>query len=229
MVVRSKTLDINRLTFDVINYNIDNYTNENYNSRGELLDNNYIRIVVGPFENREEATEYYSGFNPATVFRDTGDAEVLYFIISAANLETFNSDRDPVRYLLFFREVYVYLKINRGSNNEENQDSLDRRRVKSWKPHIIFLTGKGYEVDTCTSGNDAIDMVKKEKNYDVIFLDEHMPGLSGIDTLRQIKEIKPDIPVVMITRARSIMEAAIGSKIADYLIKPVNPNQMRSH
>lgn len=95
------------------------------------------------------------------------------------------------------------------------------------KPHILFLTEKGYDVTTATNGRDALDLVQK-KEYDIIFLDENMPGLSGLETLMQIKNIRAEIPVVMITKseAEEIMEQAIGSKIADYLIKPVNPNQI---
>ena len=99
--------------------------------------------------------------------------------------------------------------------------------IEVLKPHIFFLREKGYEIDTCSNGNDTIDLVKQNQ-YDLIFLDEHMPGLSGIETLRLIKEARPEIPVVMITRSEEedIMEAAIGSEIADYLIKPVKPNQI---
>lgn len=95
------------------------------------------------------------------------------------------------------------------------------------KPHLIFLESKGYSVDSVTNGADAIDKAI-ENNYDIVFLDENMPGLSGLETLTKIKEIKPLIPVVMITKSEEelIMEEAIGSKIADYLIKPVNPNQI---
>jgi CheY-like chemotaxis protein len=99
--------------------------------------------------------------------------------------------------------------------------------IEILKPHILFLNEKGYDVDTCTNGTDTIDLVT-QNSYDVIFLDEHMPGMTGIDTLKIIKELKPDTPVVMITKSEEemIMEAAIGSKIADYLIKPVKPNQI---
>ncbi len=99
--------------------------------------------------------------------------------------------------------------------------------IEVLKPHILFLKEKGYDVDTCTNGIDTIDLVK-QNIYDIILLDEHMPGLSGITTLRRIKETRPDIPVVMITKSEEeeIMEAAIGSEIADYLIKPVKPNQI---
>ncbi len=95
------------------------------------------------------------------------------------------------------------------------------------KPHILFLEEKGYEVATVCSGQDAIDCCKDEY-FDVIFLDENMPGLSGLETLAIIKELNPTVPVIMITKSEeeSIMNQAIGSKIADYLIKPVNPNQI---
>jgi DNA-binding response OmpR family regulator len=99
--------------------------------------------------------------------------------------------------------------------------------VEALKPHILFLEEKGYEIDTCSNGNDTIDLVRQNP-YDLIFLDENMPGLSGIETLRLIKEVRTDIPVVMITKSdeEEIMEAAIGSEIADYLIKPVKPKQV---
>ena len=99
--------------------------------------------------------------------------------------------------------------------------------VEALKPHIIFLEEKGYEIDTCSNGNDTIDLVRQNR-YDLIFLDENMPGLSGIETLKLIKEIRTDIPVVMITKSdeEDLMEAAIGSEIADYLIKPVKPKQV---
>ncbi len=95
------------------------------------------------------------------------------------------------------------------------------------KPHILFLNEKGYEVSTATNGNDAVELISK-KRFDIVFLDENMPGPSGIQTLSKIKSIVPELPVVMVTKSEDegIMEEAIGSKIADYLIKPVNPNQL---
>ncbi|MGC9330992.1 MAG: PglZ domain-containing protein [Bacteroidales bacterium] len=95
------------------------------------------------------------------------------------------------------------------------------------KPHIIFLEHKGYTIDTATNGKDAIEMVQ-QTNYNLIFLDENMPGLSGLNTLEQIKSIAPDVPVVMITKSEEedIMDQAIGARINDYLIKPVHPNQI---
>lgn len=95
------------------------------------------------------------------------------------------------------------------------------------KPHILFLNNKGYDVTGVNSGSDAID--KCESNhYDIVFLDENMPGMTGLETLSYIKASKPNLPVIMITKSEEehIMEEAIGSKIADYLIKPLNPNQI---
>jgi len=95
------------------------------------------------------------------------------------------------------------------------------------KPHIIFLESKNYEVTTCRSGTEAIEQIDTQ-NFDIVFLDENMPGLTGLETLSEIKEKRADLPIVMITKSEEeyIMEEAIGSKIADYLIKPVNPNQI---
>ena len=95
------------------------------------------------------------------------------------------------------------------------------------KSHIIFLSDKGYEINTCTNGSDALDLVKKNQ-YDIILLDENMPGISGIETLKQIKKIDTNLKVIMITKSEeeNIMEEAIGKEISDYLIKPVNPNQI---
>jgi CheY-like chemotaxis protein len=95
------------------------------------------------------------------------------------------------------------------------------------KPHVLFLEARGYSTDTVNNGSDAVVMISAN-SYDIVFLDEHMPGLSGLETLMRIKAIQPHIPVVMITKSEeeSIMEEAIGSKISDYLIKPVNPNQI---
>ena len=95
------------------------------------------------------------------------------------------------------------------------------------KPYMIFLSEKGYDVITSNNGRDAICLVG-ERHPDIVFLDENMPGLSGLETLQIIKERNPDVPVVMITKSEEehIMEEAIGSKITDYLIKPVNPNQI---
>ena len=101
--------------------------------------------------------------------------------------------------------------------------------IEHLKAHLFFLEEKGFDVTTVTNGLDAIDKVKTE-HYDLVFLDENMPGISGLETLKQIKEIDSNVPVVMITKSEEehIMEDAIGSKIADYLIKPVNPRQILS-
>lgn len=95
------------------------------------------------------------------------------------------------------------------------------------KPHILFLENKGYKVTTAKSGSEALEEIKKD-TFDIVFLDENMPGLTGLETLAEIKEQQASVPVVMITKSEEeyIMEEAIGSKIADYLIKPVNPNQI---
>jgi DNA-binding response OmpR family regulator len=99
--------------------------------------------------------------------------------------------------------------------------------IELLKPHVLFLQEKGYLVQTANSGDGALDLIRKN-NFDIVFLDENMPGLSGLETLTRIKGIKNDLPVVMITKSEEeqIMEDAIGSKISDYLIKPVNPNQI---
>ena len=93
--------------------------------------------------------------------------------------------------------------------------------------HIIFLRQKGYDVTICSNGTDAIDICK-ENSFDLILLDENMPGLSGLETLVAIKEVQPNVPVVMVTKneAEDLMDQAIGSQIADYLLKPVNPKQI---
>lgn len=99
--------------------------------------------------------------------------------------------------------------------------------IELLSPHIIFLQGKGYEVTKVTNGPDAIEACRNEA-FDLILLDENMPGLTGLETLSRIKELHPATPVVMVTKSEEedIMEQAIGSKIADYLIKPVNPHQI---
>lgn len=95
------------------------------------------------------------------------------------------------------------------------------------KPHILFLEKKGYKITTANNGRDALDMVDKTP-FDLIILDENMPGLTGLETLQLIKQAAPHIPIIMITKSEeeNIMNQAVGNKIADYLIKPVNPNQI---
>ena len=99
--------------------------------------------------------------------------------------------------------------------------------IEMLRPHIIFLEEKGYDVDAVVSGDEAIEMIS-ENYYDIVFLDEQMPGMSGIEALEHIKKNNANLPVVMITKSEeeSIMEDAIGSNIADYLIKPVKPSQI---
>ena len=99
--------------------------------------------------------------------------------------------------------------------------------IELLKPHLLFLKGKGYEVDSCNNGYDAVDMVRQTA-YDLIILDEMMPGMTGLETLPLIKDVRPTTPIIMVTKSEeeNIMDKAIGSKIADYIIKPVNPNQV---
>ena len=95
------------------------------------------------------------------------------------------------------------------------------------KPHILFLKAKGYDLTTVSNGRDALDALDRDK-FSLVLLDENMPGISGLETLDIINEKHPDVPVVMVTKSEeeNIMDQAIGNKIADYLIKPVNPNQI---
>lgn len=99
--------------------------------------------------------------------------------------------------------------------------------IELLKAHIIFLEKKGYDVTTVSNGTDAIEECRQQ-TFDLILLDEMMPGLTGLETLQVIKDIQPATPVVMVTKSEeeNIMDQAIGSKIADYLIKPVNPSQI---
>ena len=95
------------------------------------------------------------------------------------------------------------------------------------KPHILFLKAKGYDVETASNGRDALDRLDHE-SFALILLDENMPGLSGLETLTMINQSHPEVPVIMITKSEeeNIMNQAIGNKISDYLIKPVNPSQI---
>ena len=96
------------------------------------------------------------------------------------------------------------------------------------KPHLLFLQQKGYEVIPVISGDEALEVLQQDNRIQVVLLDENMPGLSGLETLLRIKKIRESLPVIMITKSEEeqVMEDAIGSKIADYLIKPVNPHQI---
>lgn len=128
----------------------------------------------------------------------------------------------------------IFANFERNRNAEVLTDVMDKINIL-WvddeidllKPHLLFLKEKGYDVITASNGHDALEQIKKNP-LDIVFLDENMPGMSGLETLSQIKIIHAELPVVMITKSEeeSIMEQAIGSKIADYLIKPVNPNQI---
>ncbi|MCK4956297.1 MAG: response regulator [Candidatus Cloacimonetes bacterium] len=99
--------------------------------------------------------------------------------------------------------------------------------IQHLKPFILFLQDKGYDVKTVSNGSDAVAMTLAEK-FDLILLDEMMPGMDGLSTLREIKKINPSLPIIMVTKSEEegLMEDAIASQIADYLIKPVNPNQI---
>lgn len=117
-----------------------------------------------------------------------------------------------MEYVFFMRKIKILWA----------DDEIDLLKI-----HILFLEEKGYEVVTANNGDDAIALVH-ENHFDIIFLDEHMPGLSGLETLDLIKSVYPTIPLVMVTKSEEedIMDLAIGAKIADYLIKPVNPRQI---
>ena len=98
--------------------------------------------------------------------------------------------------------------------------------IELLKPQLLFLEKKGYEVIQVTNGHDALDECESNKAIDIVFLDESMPGITGLETLARLKATNPNMPVVMITKneAETVMEEALGSQISDYLIKPVNPN-----
>jgi len=116
---------------------------------------------------------------------------------------------------------------NRNSDMQRYKILWADDEIELLKPHILFLTQKGYDITPVASGPDALEELESE-NFDIIFLDENMPGMTGLETLSQIKSENTDVPVVMITKSEEehIMEQAIASKIADYLIKPLNPNQI---
>ncbi len=98
--------------------------------------------------------------------------------------------------------------------------------IATLKPHILFLESKGYSVVGCSSGEEGLELVRGE-HFDLVLLDEMMPGMDGLATLEQLKEISPHLPVVMVTKSEeeSLMEQATGQNIADYLTKPLNPSQ----
>ena len=95
------------------------------------------------------------------------------------------------------------------------------------RPHILFLENKGYAVTSVTNGTDAVEKVKQNR-FDVVLLDEQMPGMGGLETLAEIRRFAPEVPVVMVTKSEEehLMEEALGGQISDYLTKPVNPSQI---
>src|SRR6056297_1012408 len=99
--------------------------------------------------------------------------------------------------------------------------------IELLKSHVLFLQSKGFEVDTVTNGRDAVNKIS-QGNYDLVLVDEMMPGMSGLETIENIKDENSGLPIVMITKneEESLMEKAIGRKISDYLTKPVNPSQI---
>ncbi len=99
--------------------------------------------------------------------------------------------------------------------------------IQHLKAHMVFLREKNFDVDSASNGPDALEMIR-QGNYDIVFLDEQMPGMQGLDVLSEIQQFAPNMPVIMITKSEEehIMEDALGSKIADYLIKPVKPSQI---
>ena len=123
------------------------------------------------------------------------------------------------------------LVIRNGFNCKTNMNKIKilwaDDEIDLLKPHIIFLEQKGYEIVAVTSGNDAIEEAQTQ-DFNIIFLDEKMPGISGLEALIAIKKFLPDIPIVMVTKTEDefVMDDAIGSQISDYLIKPVNPKQL---
>jgi DNA-binding NtrC family response regulator len=123
--------------------------------------------------------------------------------------------------------VTIFIETILETKNMQYQILWADDEIDLLKPYIMFLQSKGYDVTPVNSGADALEEVEKGK-FDVVFLDENMPGMTGLEVLPQIKQMKPNLPVIMITKSEEehIMEEAIGSKIADYLIKPLNPNQI---
>lgn len=107
VIIKNSQLDVNRLTFDVINFNIDYYTNDNYSTRGELVNDSYIMITVSSLADEFIAAEYYNQFEYSKIIGDTGESEVYTFTITEENLKVLNRDKDPDRYKLFFEENYL--------------------------------------------------------------------------------------------------------------------------
>ena len=112
LIIQNPGFNINQATFDVINFNIDNYTNNNYRTQGTLVEDKYIMITVGNFANDEQALNYYRSFSPLTVVRNAKKDEIKTFVISNNNFQTFNKDKDPGRYQVFFDDQYLGKKVN---------------------------------------------------------------------------------------------------------------------
>lgn len=107
LLIENPAFNVNQATFDVINYNIDNYTNRNFRAEGALIDNKFILLTVSRFSSRDDAMDYYRNFDALAIIRNSNSATTKTFIITNRNLETLKSDKDPARYLLFFREKYL--------------------------------------------------------------------------------------------------------------------------
>lgn len=110
---------------------------------------------------------------------------------------------------------------------EQNKILWIDDEINMLKPYILFLEKKGYTIETAVSGQDGLELIR-ETSFDIVFLDANMPGMSGLETLKEIYELNAFLPIVMVTKIdeESLMETAIASKIADFLIKPINPNQI---
>ena len=128
----------------------------------------------------------------------------------------------------------IYCKSNQGviGYNNDNIESPPEKitfiaEIDLLKSHFIFLESRGYLIDPCSNGREGISILESKK-IDLVLLDENMPGLNGFETLSIIKQKKPNLPVIMVTKneEEKIIDDAIGSKVSDYLIKPVNPNQI---
>ncbi len=127
------------------------------------------------------------------------------------------------RYLIITIEILIVLPMDDVKGKILWVDD----EIEMLRPHIRFLTERGYDVETAANGEDAVNLVR-ETGFDLVFLDEMMTGMGGLRTLAEIKEMRPNLPVVMVTKneEESLMEEAIGVKISDYLTKPVNPSQI---
>jgi hypothetical protein len=107
LIITDPAFNMNQASFDVISYNIDNYTNKNFKTEGVLVDNKFIQIAVSGFTDFSQAMNYYRAFNPARNVRNSTGARMMTFIISTGNLNVFKTDKNPERYLLFFKDNYL--------------------------------------------------------------------------------------------------------------------------